>query len=152
MGYFRTIVVPTQPSVTITQPSELDPFVGGIVGADRTKWEVYSSSESNWVAIVRANTLSGGEGHVVLMSHASSLISDASIRAIWRYISKSDATLSFDPKLGEIYERVTIIGDPDLDHGLNSEFEERLRKEGREVIRVQCRTAKELVKKLADLL
>lgn len=112
--------------------------------ADQGPWKVYPSGNGATVYIESHNVRAIHEGQILLIPRARDLITEESLMSIWLFIWKSEANISFAPEVGFSYEKITIIGDPNLENGISTEFEDKLRQSNEQVERISCHTSEEL--------
>lgn len=125
--------------------SDIQALVKNNLGEDSSKWYI-RCSQSEWVAVWKKGFKSVGEEQILLLPGDNTLLTADALRYIWYFVDASKANISFDPKIAVLYKQVTIIGNADLDNGIDMEWQQRLRDNPeREVERIDCHTGEELI-------
>jgi|GEM_PF-3813335 len=119
-------------------------LIGNKLKEDQGPWKVYPSGNGATIYIESHNVRAIHEGQILLMPRARDLITKESLMSVWLFIWQSEANISFAPEDGFSYEKITIIGDPDLENGISTDVEAELRKSNEQVERIACRTPEEL--------
>lgn len=132
--------------------SDIQALVENILDGDSSEWYI-RSSKGEWVAVWRKGFKNAGEKQILLLPGANTLLTAEALRYIWFFVDASKANVSFDPKIAVLYKQVTIIGNANLDNGIDMEWQQRLSETPeREVERINCQTGEELVSILRERL
>ncbi len=148
---FESMITPIQ-GKNEERTSDIQALVENYLGENSSEWYIrYSQGE--WVAVWKKGFKSAGEEQILLLPGDNTLLTEEALRYIWYFVDASKANISFDPKIAVLYRQVTIIGNANLDNGIDMEWQQRLSENPeREVERINCQTGEELVSILRERL